>query len=147
MRATLTTTKSLLGTRTMNLRNTEDEFFFCAYSVVMVIFLGRVCHSLGFLFSFFFCYSAFYSPSVMLHLYLQLGTIHTFIFVSHQLYFDTGNAIAKILLTTQCFLVPSVPSLPHSCVAMVWLTGHLSPSLLPIRIQKKKFHCCCFNTY
>lgn len=39
----------------------------------------------------------------MPHLYLRLSTIHMFIFISHLLYFDTGHAIAKILLTTQCF--------------------------------------------
>lgn len=94
------------------------DFFSCAYSVVVVIFLDSIASAgcvtvLAFLFSF--CYTALYFPSVMLHLYVQLGETSMFIFVSYQLYSDTGYAVAKIVLTTQYYLVPSVPSSPHSC--------------------------------
>lgn len=100
---------------------------FCAYSaVVMEIFLdgntttGCVTVT-GFLLSI--CHTAFYFPLVMLHLYLQLGTIFMFIFVSYQLYFETGYAVAKILLTTQYFLCLQC-HLCHICVAMIWLIRH-----------------------
>lgn len=79
---------------------------FSAYCVVMVIFLGSNttagCVTV-LAFSFSFCYTAPYFPSVMLHNYLQLNTIHVFIFISYQLNFDTGYGIANILLTTQYF--------------------------------------------
>lgn len=138
MRATLTTWKSWLAmfqTWTMNLCNAEYDFLgmYCCYGdIFRQQYNSRVCHSPGFLFSI--CYTAFYFPSVMLHLYLQFSRIYMFIFASYQLNFDTGYAVASILHTMQYFWCLQW-HLYHTCVAMIWLSRHLPLSLLPMRIK------------
>ena len=89
---------------------------FCAYHVVMVMFLGRVCHSLAvFFFLFLGGGAAFYFPSVRLHLccYLLQLTIHMFYFnLPLVLIWHRKYHMPRLY---SLFLLPSVPSLPHSC--------------------------------
>lgn len=130
MRVMPTTWKSWFVCSVPNMNNELGQCWVWLFvhnsAVVMEIFLdgntttGCVTVT-GFLLSI--CHTAFYFPSVMLHLYLQLGTIFMFIFVSYQLYFETGYAVAKILLTTQYFLCLQC-HLCHICVAMIWLIRH-----------------------
>lgn len=50
----------------------------------------------------------------MLRLYLQLSTIYMFIFISYQLYVDTGYD-CQDFTHHSVFLVASLPSLPRLC--------------------------------
>ena len=150
MRATLTTTKSLLGTRTMNLCNTEDGFFiFCTYSVVMVIFLGRVCHSRGFLFSFFVTLHFILPRSCFIYICSSVQFTRLFLFpISSILTRETPlprfYSPLSVFWCLQC----------HLCHIRVLLWSDSQDICLhrcfqsDLRVWEKKLcHCCCFNTY
>lgn len=132
-RVTLTTRKSwlaMLKTWTTYLCNVEHVFFVHIVSLLWnVLGSNTTAGCLTVLaFCFLFAILHFVFPLFMLHFCLQLSTIQVFIFIFHLLYFDTGYASAKILLTIQYFWCLHC-HLYHTCLAMVWLTRHVSSSL------------------
>lgn len=157
MRATVTTRKSWLAMHKTYEPQCRADFL-CTQCRCCDVFRqqyhSRVCHSLGF-FVFFF----------LLLLYCVLFSLGhaSFMFAASHVYFYFASALfwhrirhCQDFTHHSVFLVPSVPSLPHLCIAMVWLRRHLSPSLPPMRFKglgrvriflffERKWRHCCYN--
>lgn len=129
MNATLTSRKpwlAILKMWAMCLCNAMHAgLFLCRYGDVFRQQCNSgVCHCLGLLFSFLLYCNFIFTLWYNSHAYL--------FFLSALLWHRICHC--QDFTHHQVFLVPSVPSLPHSC-CYVWLTRHLFPFLLPMRLK------------
>lgn len=150
MRAVLTTTKACNAPNLNNgLMQCRAWLFVYIVCVCWVFFYdnisrqhcnSRVCHSLAFLFSILI--------SLFHLLYVQLAANFLCLFlyvISSVLTQSMPLAIFcssfSIFLCLRCHLFPTL-------VAIIWLTRHLSPLLLPVRLKgldrELVFFCFCF---